>query len=428
MTPPDISKYFSQFLSEYKPTEKDALWAEQSQRIRDFLNDRVLSNDPHPIPDSECDEIIRILDRNGKGNTKDSEAVARAMVAQGAWRRLFNEFHNNRELGKLVVAILEEQNPDTKIELIDKLYKENEGRNNYLTGPSGNTLGAFLGGYDPVNNLTVISLKDRRKLVDFLELKVPFEWETATIGTKIVLTNKILYDGIKVAGLDGSARTVSSFCYYEPIRSMWKIKDTVKRMDKDVSVSVPSDEDEFDENSSAESISESMQIQALLSEMGTKMGFKIWLPKADRSRVMKVWSPKDNLVDELLFGFDAITMKTIENIDVLWLKGHAIIRAFEVEHTTSVYSGLLRMADLVALQPNISIKLHIVADISRREKVMQEIKRPVFSLLEGRALSEMCTYLSYDSIKAISELGHLTHMSDMVIEDYEESAETSDTE
>jgi hypothetical protein len=428
MTPPDISKYFSQFLSEYNPAEKDALWAVQSQRIRDFLNDRVLSDDPNQISDTECDEIIRLLDRNGKGNTKDSESVARAMVAQGAWRRLFNEFHNNIELGKLVVSILEEKDPDTKIELIDKLYKENEGRNNYLTGPSGNTIGAFLGGYDPVNNLSVISLKDRRKLIDFLGLEVPFDWETATVGTKIVLTNKILYDGIKDAGLDGSARTVSRFCYYDPIRSMWKIKGTVKRMDKDVSVSVPSDEDEVDENSSAESISESMQIQALLAELGTKMGFKIWLPKADRSRVMKAWAPQDNLVEELLFGFDAITMKTIENIDVLWLKGHAIIRAFEVEHTTSVYSGLLRMADLVALQPNISIKLHIVADISRRDKVMQEIKRPVFSLLEGRALSEMCTYLSYDSIKAISELGHLTHMSDMVIEDYEESAETSDTE
>jgi len=41
--------------------------------------------------------IIRILDRNGKGNTKNSEAVAKAMIPQGAWRRMFNEFHSNRE-------------------------------------------------------------------------------------------------------------------------------------------------------------------------------------------------------------------------------------------------------------------------------------------------------------------------------------------
>jgi hypothetical protein len=42
--------------------------------------------------------IIRILDRNGKGNTKDSEVVAMAMIPQDAWRRMFKEFHSNREL------------------------------------------------------------------------------------------------------------------------------------------------------------------------------------------------------------------------------------------------------------------------------------------------------------------------------------------
>ena len=59
----------------------------------------------------------------------------------------------------------------------------------------------------------------------------------------------------------------------------------------------------------------------------------------------------------------------------------SIVRAFEVEHTTSVYSGILRMADLLALQPNMDIKLHIVAPVEKREKVFQEIRRPVFSLL-----------------------------------------------
>jgi hypothetical protein len=42
-------------------------------------------------------------------------------------------------------------------------------------------------------------------------------------------------------------------------------------------------------------------------------------------------------------------------------EGCSIVRAFEVEHTTSVYSGILRMADLLALQPNMDIKLQFVA-------------------------------------------------------------------
>ena len=80
------------------------------------------------------------------------------------------------------------------------------------------------------------------------------------------------------------------------------------------------------------------------------------------------------------------------------------VRAFEVEHTTAIYSGLLRMADLLALQPNMNIKLHIVAPEERKEKVFTEIRRPVFSLLERAPLSECCTYLSYDSLRELAKV------------------------
>jgi len=49
--------------------------------------------------------------------------------------------------------------------------------------------------------------------------------------------------------------------------------------------------------------------------------------------------------------FDDATNRTIELIDVLWLESDAIIAAFEVEHTTTIYSGLLRMSNLVSMQP-----------------------------------------------------------------------------
>lgn len=89
------------------------------------------------------------------------------------------------------------------------------------------------------------------------------------------------------------------------------------------------------------------------------------------------------------------------------LRGRSIVRAFEVEHTTSVYSGILRMADLLALQPNMDIKLHIVAPLAKREKVFSEIRRPVFSLLEREPLAESCTYISYDSLGEVASHKHL---------------------
>ena len=104
------------------------------------------------------------------------------------------------------------------------------------------------------------------------------------------------------------------------------------------------------------------------------------------------------LLEDLPLNYDPSTLATIEQIDVLWLKGRSIARAFEVEQTTAVYSGLLRMADLLALQPNMEIRLHIVAPDERREKVFREMLRPVFSLLERGPLSHSCTFISYESV------------------------------
>ena len=81
------------------------------------------------------------------------------------------------------------------------------------------------------------------------------------------------------------------------------------------------------------------------------------------------------------------------------------------------------MADLLALQPNMDIKLHLVAPASRRDKVFQEIQRPVFSLLEKGPLADYCTFMSYDSLIELSRLKHLSYVSDGVLEEYEEVAE-----
>ena len=119
----------------------------------------------------------------------------------------------------------------------------------------------------------------------------------------------------------------------------------------------------------------------------------IWVPRADRAAVLNYWKAPDGaLLDRLPLNYDDATLKTIERIDVLWLRGRSIRRAFEVEHTTSIYSGLLRMADLMALQPNMDIQLYIVAPDERRDKVLEEISRPVFALLERGPLARLCAY------------------------------------
>jgi hypothetical protein len=151
------------------------------------------------------------------------------------------------------------------------------------------------------------------------------------------------------------------------------------------------------------------EIQHALLVLGRDMGFDLWVARNDRS---KIWNGNalgslPGIVDRLPTQFNEATNRTIELIDVLWLKGNSIAAAFEVESTTSVYSGLLRMSDLVALQPNLSINLFLVAPDDRREKVESELMRPTFKLRE-KPLASICGFLGFDSLvsklNAIREL------------------------
>jgi hypothetical protein len=211
----------------------------------------------------------------------------------------------------------------------------------------------------------------------------------------------------------------------DPAEYERSLKRRVERPDRSVLVSVPEDRgDDEDEMDKVEPDRESPRIQAALCRIGEAMGFAIWIPPADRSRVLEYWSPQPGvLLERLPLNYDETTLGTVQRIDVLWLKGRAIRRAFEVEHTTSIYSGLLRMADLCALLPNINISLHIVAPDARRDKVLREITRPVFSLLEGAPLLERCTYLSYSSVGEILKWEYLSHTTDSVLDEFAEYAE-----
>ncbi len=196
-----------------------------------------------------------------------------------------------------------------------------------------------------------------------------------------------------------------------------------------VAVVVPTEESEIQQPAAPAEVRESLHIQALLADIGTRLGFQVWIPRSDRTAVLNLWKPNDEtqVAKELPLPYDADTNKTIEQIDMLWLKNkRSIVRAFEVEHTTSIYSGILRMADLLALQPNIMIKLHIVAPIERKAKVFEELRRPVFAYLENGPLSERCSYLLYDSLRSLLSVEHLSHLRDDDWTRYQEFAEDAE--
>ncbi len=130
------------------------------------------------------------------------------------------------------------------------------------------------------------------------------------------------------------------------------------------------------------------------------MGLDVWVANNDRSQGVNghKFTDLSHLKKELPLQFDAATTQIIKLIDVLWLKGNAIVAAFEIECTTSIYSGLLRMADLISMQPNLKIPLYLVAPDERRVKVLTEVNRPTFSRLSP-PMNQICRFISIPTLK-----------------------------
>ncbi len=137
-----------------------------------------------------------------------------------------------------------------------------------------------------------------------------------------------------------------------------------------------------------------VKIQSGLIRLGRAEGCSVWVPPNDRNLGYKSQSFHSVTIERLPnFGFDENTRRIVQNIDVLWLTRNVIHRAFEVESTTSIYSGLLRLNDLVLAQPNNQIRLFIVAPSGRREKVFNQLIRPSF-----HALADQCEFLSFEMV------------------------------
>ncbi len=110
----------------------------------------------------------------------------------------------------------------------------------------------------------------------------------------------------------------------------------------------------------------------------------------------------------------------MRNIDVIWLSEGSPAHAFEVEHTTTVYSGLLRMSDLTALIPAISIGMFICSRADRKEKVRAEVNRPTFA---RRSLAERCRFIPFEKLADFieSQRDYLGHFNTSILDELSES-------
>lgn len=142
------------------------------------------------------------------------------------------------------------------------------------------------------------------------------------------------------------------------------------------------------------------EMQWRLIRLGKKAKVDVWVPANDQGKSFDGHTFKEEVLQDFQETLDVPVY--VKNIDVVWKYGYSIKSAFEIEHSTSVYSGILRLSDLRALTPNSVYPLFIVASRDRRNKVFNELLRPTFNN-PYLNLKEVVGFLSYDKIRQLDE-------------------------
>lgn len=164
------------------------------------------------------------------------------------------------------------------------------------------------------------------------------------------------------------------------------------------------DKIKFFENSIDEKIerapTEHSEMQWRLIRLGNRAHYDVWVPEGDKGRS---WNG-ENFRDMVMENFnDTIDVPTcVKNIDTVWKLGYSIKSAFEIENSTSIYSGILRLSDLRTLAPNSNYPLFIVAQEEKKLKVFEQLRRPTFSS-DYLALDKAVKFLSYDTVRELDE-------------------------
>lgn len=204
----------------------------------------------------------------------------------------------------------------------------------------------------------------------------------------------------------------------EPVPETSKIKEQdaeaeselqpAPQTNTDEGLDVDGDDEEKDEKSKR--IHTEMQFKLL--RLGNMFGLSVWVATDNRknSHEGKALSELPGMLEFLPSKIRANTPQSIERIDVLWLQDENIVAAFEVEHSTDINSGLLRMSDMLVALGEATILTYIVAPNGRLDEAKRKMNRPTF---EKTGQSKSCRFFPYsdlnDKFQEPEQNGFLTY-------------------
>jgi hypothetical protein len=155
------------------------------------------------------------------------------------------------------------------------------------------------------------------------------------------------------------------------------------------------------------------EAERLLLEIGRSRGLPVWVGLGDRHRVVSGVKLSSICMNDLPATIPEATRRILRQVDVVWFSANGLqpVALFEVEHSTSIYTGLLRMSDvLVSLgQPSRGWQCTVVAPETRLPRFRKELDRPTFHAI---GLVNVCGFMSYEQL---TEQWNLVVSSDSTI-------------
>lgn len=145
--------------------------------------------------------------------------------------------------------------------------------------------------------------------------------------------------------------------------------------------------------------SEHTKVQHVLIRIGRALGYDVFVARNDRHRTCHGESFSMLTLNKLpALNFPVDVQQTVELIDVLWFSKDAprLVCAFEVEQSTSIYSGILRMKDLAMSIQDKNGHFYLVAPEEREREVVAQMVRPS---LQGTGDSFRLGYLPAGELK-----------------------------
>lgn len=124
------------------------------------------------------------------------------------------------------------------------------------------------------------------------------------------------------------------------------------------------------------------EIQGWLRDLGLALGFSVWVAANDQGRIWQGGKLGDGCLTTLPPAItSAPGIESVRLIDIIWIdkSGGQAVAAFEVEHSTSIYSGIVRMLDLAMGGSEAPPEgLFLVAPDGREKDVRAQLIRPAF--------------------------------------------------